>query len=386
MALLGLITLASSFSSISAQVDPLLFSEECCSEKTVGGAKYKQVPGETAGYDCVKDCVYEDEANPGSRTCFKTGGAAPQPASCDESVLDSQYLDVIKKGNEVHFETNIGTFCCTLAGQASSESSQCTMNEDRNTTGFSAYEEGAFFSSRSSLGKLEWMSLNTPLDFIHCDFSNSLPSSCTFVQQTQLPSETSATDSPALSVDDCDNPSVGPLLDGPTIRMTDAIYVLDAQDAEGDGNVAQRTKCSDRCSICNCKFWTLSFDANTPPSHSDTHRNHNDKSECGLRYYEPNIKLKTNKAQYAGKNGDPLGEEGFTYVFDKFSGYTQQQCNSKCVNTSGCTNWTWEKDTYSCAINTYKPSRLINIRRFRPTPNIVSGCLLKACTNLKAIG
>ena len=61
---------------------PLLFSDNCCTRKSVGGVGYTQVAGSTDGYDCDGQCVYEKDRIPGSRTCFKSGGPAPLPAQC----------------------------------------------------------------------------------------------------------------------------------------------------------------------------------------------------------------------------------------------------------------------------------------------------------------
>jgi len=59
-------------------------TSDCCGKKKVGDRTYKKVSGHTENYpECSKDCVYEEEGQPGLQYCFKAGQL---PVTCLDSL------------------------------------------------------------------------------------------------------------------------------------------------------------------------------------------------------------------------------------------------------------------------------------------------------------
>jgi len=400
MGLVVLLTLASSLALCAAQdFKPQLFSEECCSKKTVGRETYNQVAGDTTGFpDCEGQCVYEKE---GSRFCFQAGGVNPEPAACTESTLDSEIVEVKRNSNnEIHFETKIGKLRCNIPDDESDVAITCSKTEESSTE--DVVEKAAFFFSKSpDAEELEWTSLHSPSYFIHCNFSNSLPSSCISIKQKSPPSTGSVFPTAGPEPEYCQRPPSN-LTRANLTSMHGAVYTLGAQQAGHSGASLDETLkiCSERCNNCteigetkqNCTFWTLSFETNE----TTTSRAHVNISECGIRYYKPMVLKPTDPNQYAGLRPESLTNttalKDRTFVYKIYPSTSLQGCHDKCktdTNPDGtnCTNWTWDMATNTCALNNYIPTRLINTRRFQPKkpPSLVSGCLLAVCGGLNPI-
>ena len=82
----------------------------CCTEKQVGNVTYVLVEkGDTTGYNCTENCIFEEKQKPGSRFCFKDG---EQPVTCLEengSIISNNCIIIITKEvifNFKHFGNN----------------------------------------------------------------------------------------------------------------------------------------------------------------------------------------------------------------------------------------------------------------------------------------
>lgn len=328
-----------------------LFPEDCCTKKMVGGVGYTQIAGNTEGVDCSEQCVYEEDGNPGSPICFKSGGPAQLPTECTESYIDSAYVSFSRSSGILTFKTEIGTYSC-IVGSASTEGEniECSKQEEQEGGSTSGTEKAAFFFSKSPDDEFEWMCFHTTDVGIHCDFNETL--ACHFV----LPKNSE----PAT------------------------LFVECAQNVTGNTNDSLKSACKELCDKnSSCTFWTLSItsDANKPTE--DTHgRFHQGFSECGIRTYDPVVLLKNiNQDQTTAKKGQPIIQAlpGSVYVFDKKSESTPADCLAYCNSQYQCTTWTWQRqpDGYGsvCALNTYKPRRRIVIPQIVGPPQLVSGCI-----------
>ena len=55
--------------------------DACCLKKEVGGKSYTFLMDEdTSPYNCMNNCVYTEDGNPGSKVCFKEGDLATKCA------------------------------------------------------------------------------------------------------------------------------------------------------------------------------------------------------------------------------------------------------------------------------------------------------------------
>lgn len=65
----GTLIAASNTTNISGVLTP-----ECCVEKKVGNTVYQLLrTGDTASYNCLDNCIYQDKENPGQQFCFMAG-------------------------------------------------------------------------------------------------------------------------------------------------------------------------------------------------------------------------------------------------------------------------------------------------------------------------
>lgn len=338
---------------------PPLFSEECCTEKTVGGVGYTQVAGDTDDFpECKKGCVYEEDGDKGSRFCFKSGNLK---AECTEPLLDSSYVSVTRNNNDLIFKSDIGAFSCEITSDTpSSDNITCSKIADQETEGA---EKAAFFYSKSNEDIL-WMCLHSKTINIHCDFicdKTTTAADCEpQCQKISTPAE------------------------------NDVLFVEGAEPAEGDGLFDQLNncwqKCFDRSDLPDddpkkCTFYTLSF-WDDHEHEGRQARNHDTKSECGIRNYNPKRQLTTNPDQYAGfPDNKQEFIKGAVFVFEAFVTSNAMECTDRCIGTPDCRTWTWDLGNRLCSINVYTPTRKIDISGRRPKPNLISGCIEDVAKN-----
>jgi len=347
----------------------LLLSDDCCKEKTVGGKQYVQVPGTTLGFTCDGDCVYEEVGNPEYLTCFKaeSGGLT---VTCTESTVDSMFTFISRKNDEIVFNVWDETVQCTLEPTTGDTDQEIDCSLVKTTTdGFTpeSKQSSLFFSSTSD-GIPEWISLHTSdKEFIHCFKSESCRSNCLTFNNNNIPS--------CLC---CVAVAYSHVLEGP--GLPNMLYVEGSFNVTGNLNEAQN-KCRDKCNNDGCKFWTLSFHDDNK-GHEDEHqhshsRNHRGVSECGLRYYDASARLETNPDQYvakAGNNSTIYSNQTFVWKILK-DVKNDKECGDQCKKNTECTTWTFDKENGRCSLNNYQPTRVINIARYMPKPNLVSGCI-----------
>merc|ERR1711892_565591 len=81
----------------------------CCAKKKVGDTLYELLTkGDTASYNCLEDCIYEDKGQPGERFCFETGVL---PVECLEQEVSGCKCGIKKKPRIVGgTETEVNEF------------------------------------------------------------------------------------------------------------------------------------------------------------------------------------------------------------------------------------------------------------------------------------
>eukprot|EP00091_Calanus_sinicus_P019691 TRINITY_DN5032_c0_g2_i1.p1 TRINITY_DN5032_c0_g2~~TRINITY_DN5032_c0_g2_i1.p1 ORF type:complete len:161 (+),score=7.93 TRINITY_DN5032_c0_g2_i1:42-524(+) len=128
-------------------------------------------------------------------------------------------------------------------------------------------ETATLISTISSTGSLEWISLHTDHEWIHCSF---LPDTLCQVAT--------------------------PLLGYKNTLFVEGAFPVESQDGTLDDQLNEcRGDCEKTSDTCN--FWTFSYHQ----GHSDSlSRNHAGKSECGLRNYDACCVIPTNRAQWFG--------------------------------------------------------------------------------------
>lgn len=366
MVRLGLLPLACMLGWVTlsrGQNEPqALFPEECCTKKTVGGVAYTQVAGNTDGFDCTGQCVYEEDGKPGSRTCFKSGGPGPLPIECKESLIDSAYVSFARNSGIFTFNTAIGTYSCAVGSVTTDgETIECSKQEDQAAGSTSGSEEAAFFVSKSPDGIFEWMCFHTTDVGIHCDFLVDGIMQCRSVPSKEQKAAT--------------------------------LFVECGIKIEG-GVADCQTICNGKTNA-ECMFWTFSSNQDNPTvSVSDGNRFHDGgDSECGIREYEPTVLLRNiNQNQFTGKWRNPTVNQGSVYVLGQTIETNADDCRAYCESIASCTVWTWQRKPESgsvCAINSYTPKRMVAIPKFAGPPQLISGCIKNRlngleCTNLQA--
>jgi len=353
--------------------DSLVLSDECCVEKTVGGVRYVQVPGNTEGYPCDGECVYEEVGKPGSHTCFRAE-ADGLSVSCTESTVDSMFITISRKngenaGNdEIVFKAWNETFHCNLEPPTSGtdQDIECSLKNEANFSDFTPdVKQSSLFLSTSFEGTPEWLSLHTEnKEFIHGTISNVsvCQAPCFQFQYTLCFCFVSSSCAPA-------NKSLP--------WLVNKLYVEQGVMLSGTLNVTQaQEQCRNMChEDQNCTFWTLSFHDDTDHEHA---RNHRGSTECGIRYYQPKFIIPTNKNQYTAKrDANATQVQKGTYVWKFFKqNMTDNACCNLCKQEQECTTWTYDISNNQgvCALNSYTPTRLIDISYVMPKPSLVSGC------------
>ena len=89
--------------------------------------------------------------------------------------------------------------------------------------------------------------------------------------------------------------------------------------------------------------------------------------------------METNPDQWYGLFNAPIKyvTSGKVLVFELVKDASIIGCYTLCKSNQECKTWTWKPEQKTCSLNTYKPTRKIDIGNLgiQPPPFLFSGCM-----------